>query len=466
MYYFPKKPKSISFIHSYFTNKMKTKSLALLLCVFYSCAFYLQAQSISEEVARKEAYRFFQENTSRVSHKNISSANTQLLLTEKRQLSNGEPAYYIFNRGNAEGFIVIAAQNKASVLGYADNGLFDTDQIPVGLQEMLDDYARELEWASNHPDAFAPASQSNSIERPAINPMCEALWNQNDPYNRMAPIKEGKPCVTGCVATAMAIIMYHHRWPEQGEGSSGEVDFSSARYEWDKMLPVYNEESSEESCQAVAQLMYHCGVAVNMKYGINESSAVVKSAAPALNNHFGYKGALFAYRNQYGASAWTDLIYNELAEGRPVLFQLRVGRFQQRLFPPLLHHSGRNRNRGRDWRLQFLTASHLWHRTTRHKPAYSPVHYRQFHTFGRYGRRSISLLWRRCGPCRRGVSHNRIGTRNRIDTKRRTTIPFHNRGVIPGQLLPNELSIRSRSSKPASTPRRRIPPLPGLLHSP
>ena len=300
---------------------MKTKSLTLLLCLFYSCAFYLQAQSISEEVARKEAYRFLQENPSTASHKkNISSANTQLLLTEKRQLSNGEPAYYIFNRGSAEGFIVIAAQNEATVLGYADNGLFDTDQIPVGLQEMLDDYTRELEWASNHPKAFAPASQSNSIERKAIAPMCEALWNQNDPYNRMAPVKDGKTCVTGCVATAMAIIMYHHRWPEQGEGSSGEVDFSSARYGWDQMTPVYNEESSEESCQAVAQLMYHCGVAVNMKYGVNESSAVVKLAAPALNNHFGYKGALFAYRDQYGAAAWTDLIYNELAEGRPVLY--------------------------------------------------------------------------------------------------------------------------------------------------
>ncbi len=118
----------------------------------------------------------------------------------------------------------------------------------------------------------------------------------------------------------MAIILYHHRWPEHGYGSYNGTDFSSAVFNWDAMTPTYDETSSEASCNEVARLMSLCGVAVDMFYGVGASSASTAKVASALKRNFGYESVHYASRDSYGVRGWIDKIYNELSENRPVVY--------------------------------------------------------------------------------------------------------------------------------------------------
>ena len=145
-------------------------------------------------------------------------------------------------------------------------------------------------------------------ERKEIAPLLQTTWGQGSPYNLLCPVKSGQHCQTGCVATAMAQIMYYHRWPAQG-------------FDWSKMQLTYKGGETEEQQMAVAKLMHDCGVAVNMDYGIVTSAAWEGDAAVALVRDFGYAETVqevFAF--YYTKEEWETLIYNELAEGRPVFY--------------------------------------------------------------------------------------------------------------------------------------------------
>lgn len=147
-------------------------------------------------------------------------------------------------------------------------------------------------------------------QRADIAPMLHTQWGQSYPYNLLCPVKNGQHCQTGCVATAMAQVMRYHEWPKEG-------------FAWEKMLDTY-EGSSEETGEAelaVAQLMAACGQAVNMDYGVSSSAAWEGDAAVALHETYGYaRSVREVFRNMYGRTAWENLIYHELQQGRPVMY--------------------------------------------------------------------------------------------------------------------------------------------------
>jgi hypothetical protein len=132
-----------------------------------------------------------------------------------------------------------------------------------------------------------------------------------------------------CVATAMAQVMYYNRWPEQGQGThtytpygwnqSFTVDFSQSRYGWDVMTPKYDSSSSDESKNAVAKLMYDCGVSVDMVYG--EQSGADHTLCPsAYVNYFGYDKSIdLRNRLYYSNEEWDRVIRAELDAKRVVM---------------------------------------------------------------------------------------------------------------------------------------------------
>ena len=145
-------------------------------------------------------------------------------------------------------------------------------------------------------------------QRTDILPMLHTQWGQGSPYNLLCPSIAGQHCQTGCVATAMAQVMKYHEWPK-------------ADFQWDKMLNLYDCEATEEERLAVAQLMASCGEAVNMEYGLTTSAAWEGDAAIALREVFGYAPSVReVFRNMYGRTAWENLIYHELSQGRPVFY--------------------------------------------------------------------------------------------------------------------------------------------------
>lgn len=237
------------------------------------------------------------------------------------------------------------------VLAYTDNGSFDYSSIPDNFKWWLSQYQQQITDAMNyaeaHPEATsaAKAKAARKTTRAAltdIGPLLQTQWNQGSPYNNAIPSlgENYKPLVTGCVATAMAQIMKYHNYPETGLGSKsyqqtwtniGTIDFSAdfanTTYDWQNMTNTYGSTSTQDEKNAVATLMYHCGVSVDMNYGQNSSSALSDKPAPAFTNYFRYsKSIRNEYREYYSDEAWEELIYNELAQQRPILYSGQAGK--------------------------------------------------------------------------------------------------------------------------------------------
>lgn len=240
---------------------------------------------------------------------------------------------YIFNRGENDGFIVVAADDVVTpLLGYSDNGSFNSADMPANMKDFLAGYAAEIRWASEHPDRVR--AYKASPERAVVDPICTTTWSQEEPYNLDCPVMGDSRAVTGCVATAMAQIMKVHNWPVKGVGSNSysttyngqtynlSSNFAAHSYDWSNMIDAYPYANSGTEAQraAVALLMSDCGVSVNMGYSPVASGANGNVASMALVNNFNYdKGMLQLYRTSYYLNEWNDLAYSEVAAGRPTL---------------------------------------------------------------------------------------------------------------------------------------------------
>lgn len=245
------------------------------------------------------------------------------------KLKATEGNLYVF--AGKTGFVVMPSEDYApAVLAYSDNGDFDPDSNP-GLRYWMDYYNEQLEYVKNHPELIPGLSKAAHVQRAEISPLTTTKWNQEYPYNILCPKVDGHETVTGCVATAMAQVMKYHNYPEHGKGTHsyywrpGEeelsFDYETTPFKWDEMTDTYDKESSEESREAVAELMLACGVSVDMHYEPGDSGAATMKMGASLIDIFGYSKSLWMpQRAYYGYDEWEDMIYADLAEGLPVLY--------------------------------------------------------------------------------------------------------------------------------------------------
>lgn len=279
------------------------KTILLLFALFALCA--VRAERISESDARQLAREFLQRQPGLVPHG-----------AQSLRLAHTATAYYAYDCAPSGGFVLVAADDRAdkSILGYTDNGRFDLGQLPPALVWLLSEYDRELAQLDARPSDAPARVQEASPTYPAVAPLIKSQWSQGEPYNLLCPLDDnGERCVTGCVATALAQIMYYYRYP--ATSTDGEA------FDWDAMTDTYNEASSEASRLAVAKLMSDVGVAVGMQYGASFSGAYSQEALPALISDFGYDRGVQAYsRSYYSRNEWKTLLYTELAAGRPVYY--------------------------------------------------------------------------------------------------------------------------------------------------
>ena len=248
------------------------------------------------------------------------------------QINETTPAVYVFNAVGEQGFLLVSAEDNArAVLGYSDEGHIDAQNIPANMRAWLQMYADELARAAKEP---AAADAQHSVEYyPAVEPLIgNVAWNQDAPYNNHCPIdpNSNQRSVTGCMATAAAQVMYHHKYPKKGTGSYSywcgwedlSVDFSKATYDWDHMLPSYKNGYTQQEADAVAQLMYHVGVASNMWYGSSASGAAMGTATQAMVRHFDYDAAIRVLMKDYmDEEAVMDAIVADLQGSRPVFIE-------------------------------------------------------------------------------------------------------------------------------------------------
>lgn len=306
---------------------MMVNKYKLLMIILFACGMVSQAdaQPVSQDAAAVRAMDFF---TCRA--QTHSGCNAPRKAPQLQLVSDGE-GYYIFNDVVNGGFVIIGGDERMEqVLAYSFTGGFNIGGvIPCNVQSVLDSYADEASYLRAHPQYTPPHRMRRRVD--AVAPLLgETAWDQNWPYNLMTPVIDGKHCVTGCVATAAAQVMYYHRWPARGQGQVSydwngttlEVDLSQSEYQWDLMTPRYSSSSSTESCYAVALLMRDVGYACHMNYGLGGSSA--GGSATALVTNFDYdKGILWLGRDNCNAAVWDSIIVDELAHQRPLQYSGR-----------------------------------------------------------------------------------------------------------------------------------------------
>lgn len=262
----------------------------------------------------------------------LATRSVQLNLCHTTLTPEGNPAVYVFDNQTGDGYIFVSADDVAlPLIGYASAGKFDAETMPPQMGWWLSEYARMIEAASRKAAPAYDVANSTRAGQQAVAPLLKTTWDQNSPYNMYTPSIDGTKTPTGCVATAMAQIMKFWNYPDTGAGSStitlpgsqgtATMNFASTSFKWNDMLNSYAGSYTQTQAQAVATLMKACGYAVKMKYTKESSGAAAINAAYALIHNFKYNANLQYWQRSYiPATQWSEMIYNELAQGRPVLY--------------------------------------------------------------------------------------------------------------------------------------------------
>lgn len=307
-------------------EKCMKKVLFFIACLLTAGA--VSAQKVSVSDAREAARVYLGSKVTRGGATDLRLAHTQYSLDG----SNTEDVY-IFNNGDDGGFVIVAGDMRASslIIGHSDSGAFDADDIPTNMAWWLSEYARQIDFMRENVAEVSPTRAKAGVRAGApkviVAPLLGSLWSQNTPFNDMAPAAGKGHCPTGCVATAMAQIMYFHKWPKTGTGEhtnknfeKQHVDFSKSVYQWDKMRDVYNQGAyTPEEGAAVAKLMYDCGASVDMSYGASGSGAFSEDVPKALTNYFDYSSSMKIYFRDKQTD-WDDMIMKDLDQKRPVYY--------------------------------------------------------------------------------------------------------------------------------------------------
>lgn len=335
---------------------------SIILSVLLVLPQLVSAQQISESEAKDKALSFFAERFSgamRAPERGRMNSSTQLQLAYTA--GNNVKSFYVYNNGDDGGFVIVSGDKRAEeILAFSNTGHFDYDKAPDNFKWWLKQTEKQIEAAQSLPAVEGNASRAGLRTAPSpgefqkvdIPDLITTKWNQWAPYNSAIPqlvssidgTEYAPP--TGCVQTAVAQIMNYWKYPEHGTGHetrvldyshingydpgdanytpefgvmTHDIDFETVTYDWDNMLDDYGGGETEEQKTAVAQLMYHAGVACQAVWGVNQTTGAYP--VDGLKKYFGYsEKATEISRDEYDDQTWEEIIYTELYKGRPVLY--------------------------------------------------------------------------------------------------------------------------------------------------
>lgn len=253
--------------------------------------------------------------------------------------TGNDASYYVFNIDYDGGFVIVSGDDRTpAILGYADCGHFDADNMPDNMREWLQGYERQIASmaVSDGEQQEYSVHKAPSVKH-SVTPLVTTKWDQRDPYNAKIYPREYKAPLTGCVATAMAqVLNYHGQLTGRPESITADIPVYNPNVkgtakgtviDWANMQDTYVEnavietEEQQRQADAVAELMLMCGTSVEMVYNYQMSGASNSDVAGALIKYFGYDGGThYVQRKDYTQAEWEAMICNELLEGRPVLY--------------------------------------------------------------------------------------------------------------------------------------------------
>ena len=295
-------------------------TLIAMTCAVCVAAAY--AEPITREQAQQKAQQFVKTLPGKQTLKPVNARRMAPRQSEQE-------SYYVFDRGSNDGYVIVSGDDQTiSILGYTDQGDFDYAALPPNMQEWLDGYARQIEAIQKG----APAKKATIATHAKVEPLVTSKWSQGSPYNDACPLDDGKRSVTGCVATAMAQLLYYNREKSVTETTAAMPAYTTwtkkiqvegiaagAAIDWDNMKDTYSS-ATDLQRKAVADLMHYCGVAAKMDYTNGSSGAQSHDAFLAFAKYFGY-GESVRYLSSgdgYDDAQWDQIIYNEIAARRPI----------------------------------------------------------------------------------------------------------------------------------------------------
>ena len=318
------------------------KKISLLVLAFVWAISSIWANPVDPATAKRLATNFWNVEC------NSTCISDLVDMSEQTEFTN----MYIFVNQNGPGFIIMSKDDAAiPILGYSGKDNFRTSNMPENLRSWLAGYDRiiNLIVTEKIPASDEVIAQWNNISegrhpvtqyRDAVEPLVQTKWDQDAPYYNLCPTYGGNRCVTGCAATAMAQVMKFWNWPTTGTGShsyttssynlSCSANFGNTTYDWTNMKNSYSYSTAAQKT-AVATLMYHCGVSIDMDYGPDVSGAYTsvpsyyynsyRTVERALKENFSYASSLSAkHKDNYSQSNWISLLKTELNAGRPMVY--------------------------------------------------------------------------------------------------------------------------------------------------
>lgn len=317
------------------------KSLLLILGLLLTTSLF--AGPVGKEEAKEKALAFLNGNASQ----RAGVAKSPRRLQDLSLASSGD-AYHVFNIGASNGFVIVSGSDLTpDIIGYTDEGSFDAQNLPDNMKAWLQEYTNQIAWVEKQGEVAASTSKVRKVSasvKEAIAPLIQTKWNQANPYNYYCPnFVSSTKCVTGCMATALAQLLYYHHQKDgfptgtkadvaayecftNWSGSHVQVDACPAsNFDWDKMQLTYTgkeDASSDIKAQAVAKLMQYCGAAIDMDYAdeLNGGSSASSDIVEPLKTYFGFDERVkLCKRTKYTTVEWENLIYQELVEKRPTI---------------------------------------------------------------------------------------------------------------------------------------------------
>lgn len=317
--------------------------LTLLSVTFFISGTF--AQFVNSERAKNVAVALFNERKPyQTPAVNVADIQNSTLVYHKEV-----PTYYIFDMPGQAFAIISADERILPVLGYSFESDFDENNVPDGISWLFGEYKQQIydviannltnkevdtkqEWAKYEHAATQQKSYGSPAQLPApqsVGPLMTTTWSQGCYYNENCPADNTLGSTrcgrvpTGCVAVAFAQVLKYHNYPAQGSGSKSyssnygtlSANFGTTTYNWANMPNKLLSNNSD-----VAQLLFHAGVAVNMTYTANSSSAYTTNIKTALTSRFKYASTVQNItKSSYNNTQWDNVVKNELNAQRVVI---------------------------------------------------------------------------------------------------------------------------------------------------
>ena len=297
--------------------------LVLILGLFSG----LMAHPVDQEMAKAIAVKFM--------------GTDRITLSSTYRTTNNDPAFYIFN--TIDGFVIVSADDcETPIIGYSHESRFNPNDIPIQMEDYLRDFAERIQYGIDNQIVAdettakqwelvkATGRLNDNKSAKAVEPLLTTKWHQGCLYNSLCPEISG-PCghaEVGCVAVAMGQIMNYWQHPTIGYGNHSyngtgtmlTADFGNTEYDWNHMPDSLTEASSEEEIEAVATLLFHCGVSVDMMYTTSGSGAQITNIPYALTWYFRYSNSLHLDQFDNDLDGWLTKLKNCINQERPVLY--------------------------------------------------------------------------------------------------------------------------------------------------